>query len=173
MAREDMAGGPESDEVEMDGETLGVGSADAADEDGPDLDISAEKVAFVIMKAREFEAKVAPFDEGDLETSDEQDMQDGVLENRKDDPDVKEVSAFIRALNEDEKANLVAIAWIGRETYGPEDWETALATARAEKSTPTELYLLGMPLLSEYLEEGMAALGIDIAEAEADLLAEG
>lgn len=151
----------------------GPGSSADSDDNLPELDISADKVAFIIMKAREFETKVAPFDEGDMETSDEQDMQDGVLENRKDDPDVKEISAFIRALNEDEKANLVAIAWVGRETYGPEDWDTALATAREERSTPTELYLLGMPLLSEYLEEGMAALGFEMAEVEADLLAEG
>jgi hypothetical protein len=139
----------------------------------PQMDISAEKVAFVIMKAREFDAKVAPFDEGDRETSDEQDMQDGVLENRKDDPDLKEVVEFVRALNEDEKANLVAIAWIGRGTYGADEWETALSTARQERSAPTELYLLGMPMLSEYLEEGMTALGFDIAEVENAVLSEG
>ena len=33
----------------------------------PDLDISPEKVAWVILRAREFEGKVAPFDEGDVE----------------------------------------------------------------------------------------------------------
>jgi hypothetical protein len=139
----------------------------------PQLDISAEKVAFVIIKAREFDAKVAPFDEGDQETADEQDMQDGVLENRKDDPDLKEAVGFIRALNEDEKANLVAIAWIGRETYGADEWDTALSVARQERETPTELYLLGMPMLAEYLEEGMSALGYDIAQVESDVLDEG
>jgi hypothetical protein len=139
----------------------------------PDLDISAEKVAFVIMKAREFDAKVAPFDEGDQETTDEQDRSEGVLENRKDDPSLKELVAFIRALNEDEKANLVAIAWIGRETYGVEDWDAALAAARAERTAPTELYLLGMPMVADYLEEGMSELGFDMAQIESDVAAEG
>src|SRR5260221_12950135 len=93
-----------------------------SEEDGlPDLDISAEKVAWVILRAREFESKVAPFDEGDQETGDEQDG--AILENRKNDPTARELISFIRGLNDDEQANLVAITWIGRGTYGPEDWD--------------------------------------------------
>jgi hypothetical protein len=139
----------------------------------PDLDISAEKVAFVVMKAREFDAKVAPFDDGDEETADEQPRADGALENRKDDPALKELLGFFRALNDDEKANLVAIAWIGRETFDVDDWPAALAAARAERTTPTEHYLLGMPLLADHLEAGMDALGFDMAEIESDVAAEG
>lgn len=139
----------------------------------PELDISPEKVAFVIMKAREFDAKVAPFDEGDQETTDEQVGNDGVLENRTGDPSLKELIGFLRALNDDEKANLVAIAWIGRETYGVEDWTAALAAAREERTTPTETYLTGMPMLAEYLEEGMAELGYEMAGIESDVAAEG
>ena len=109
----------------------------------PDLDISAEKVAWVILRAREFESKVSSFDKGDQETSDEQ--LGSILENRANDPTMRELVSFIRGLNEDEQVNLVAIAWIGRGTYGPEDWDEALATARAEANTPTWRYLLGMP----------------------------
>ena len=61
------------------------------------------------------------------------------------------------------QANLVAITWIGRGTYGPEDWEEALATARAEAHHPqTWRYLLGIPQLADYLEDGLDALGIDV-----------
>jgi hypothetical protein len=133
----------------------------------PDLDISAEKVAWVIVRAREFESKVASFDEGDQETSDEQ--LGSILENRANDPTMRELVSFIRGLNEDEQANLVAIAWIGRGTYGPEDWDEALATARAEANTPTSRYLLGMPLLADYLEDGLDALGISPKELEEEL----
>lgn len=79
-----------------------------------------------------------------------------------------ELHAFIDALNEDEKAHLVAVAWIGRGAFEPEDHEEALATAYREATTPTADYLLGMPHLSENLEAGLEALEIDVTEAEED-----
>ncbi len=79
-----------------------------------------------------------------------------------------ELHAFIDALNDDEKAQLVAIAWIGRGAFEPEDFDEALATAYAEATTPTADYLMGMPHLSENLESGLEALDIDVTEAEED-----
>lgn len=139
----------------------------------PTLDIAPEKVAYVILKAREFDAKTAPFDEGDTETADEQDRADGILENRAQDPTLREFNGFLNGLNDDEKANLVAIAWIGRGAYEPEEWDEALATARSEKTTPTAAYLLGDPLIADYLEEGMAALGFEMASIESDVASAG
>jgi hypothetical protein len=139
----------------------------------PTLDISPEKVAFVILKARAFHAKVAPFDEGDSETADEQPLADGVLENRPDDASLKELTGFLAALNDDEKANLVAIEWIGRGAYEPDEWDEALRTARSERTTPTARYLIGDPLLADYLAEGMAAFGYDMAPIETEVATEG
>jgi len=133
----------------------------------PELDISAEKVAWVIVRAREFEGKVAPFDDGDQEESDEQ--FGSILENRSDDPTARELIAFIRGLNADEQVNLVAIAWIGRGTYDAEDLDEAIATAKAEATTPTWRYLLGMPELADYLEDGLDALGISPTELEEEI----
>ncbi|MEZ5750449.1 MAG: DUF3775 domain-containing protein [Paracoccaceae bacterium] len=79
-----------------------------------------------------------------------------------------ELHAFIDALNDDEKASLVAIAWIGRGAFEPEDFDEALQTAYAEATTPTADYLMGMPHLSENLESGLEALDIDVTEAEED-----
>jgi len=79
-----------------------------------------------------------------------------------------ELHAFIDALNDDEKAQLVAIAWVGRGAFEPEDFDEALATAYAEATTPTADYLMGMPHLSENLEAGLEALEIDVTEAEED-----
>ena len=132
----------------------------------PTLDIAPEKVAWLIIKAREFEAKVSSFDGGDQEGADEQ--FGSVLENRRDDATVSELTGFFQGLNVDEQANLVAIAWIGRGTYTVDDWDEAMATARSEKSSPTQRYLLGMPQLADYLEEGLDALGIDVAALESD-----
>ena len=77
------------------------------------------------------------------------------------------------ALNDDEKANLVAISWIGRGAYEPEEWDEALAAARSEKTTPTAAYLLGDPLIADYLEEGMSLLGFEMAPIESDVASEG
>ncbi len=79
-----------------------------------------------------------------------------------------ELRAFIDALNADEQAHLTAIAWVGRGAFEPEDYADALATAYAEATTPTADYLQGMPHLSENLESGLEALGIDVTDAEED-----
>ena len=79
-----------------------------------------------------------------------------------------ELHAFIDALNDDEKAHLVAVAWIGRGAFEPEDYAEALATAFTEATTPTADYLMGMPHLSENLEAGLEALDIDVTDAEED-----
>lgn len=77
---------------------------------------------------------------------------------------------FIAALNEDEKAQLTAIAWVGRGAFEPEEFGEAVGTALAEATTPTEDYLMGMPHLPENLEAGLEALGIDVSGEEEDLL---
>ncbi len=81
-----------------------------------------------------------------------------------------ELHAFIAGLNDDEKAHLTAIAWVGRGAFEVEDFQEALATAYAEATTPTEDYLMGMPHLAENLEAGLEALGIDVSGEEEDFL---
>lgn len=81
-----------------------------------------------------------------------------------------EFHAFIDGLNDDEKAQLTAVAWVGRGAFEPEDFDEAVATATAEATTPTADYLMGMPHLAENLEAGLDALGIDVAGEEEDLL---
>ena len=129
------------------------------------LQISPRRVAHVIVRAREIDAKVgrwdSPGDAADAET---------ILEARRGDATEAELREFIAGLNDDEKVSLVAIMWIGRETFEPEELEEALDTARAEATTPTEDYLLGVPLLPDYLEDGLERLGIDVTQVEEDFL---
>lgn len=106
----------------------------------PDIDISPEKLVQIIVQFREGDA-------GE-----------------------EELHAFIDALNDDEKAHLTAIAWVGRGTYEPEDYDEAVETAYAEASVPTDQYLMGMPHLAENLEAGLEALEIDITEIDTDFL---
>lgn len=81
-----------------------------------------------------------------------------------------ELRAFIERLSEDEQAELVAIMWIGRESFDADDLAEAIATARAEASVPCADYLLGTPHMSDHLENGLDALGISATEAEDDLM---
>jgi hypothetical protein len=89
---------------------------------------------------------------------------------REGDAGAAELRAFIDALNDDEKAHLTALAWVGRGAFEPEDYAAAVDTAFAEATVPTSVYLAGMPHLAENLESGLEAMGIDVGEAEADFL---
>ena len=133
------------------------------------LIISPAKVAHVIVKAREYDAKVAAWDD-DPEALDGAEDTEAILENRRDDQTRNEVAAFISDLNEDEQVHLVALTWLGRGTFSAEEWSEAVDTARSEGVSKTEDYLLGIPLLADYLEEGLDKLGISVEEAEDEIL---
>lgn len=128
------------------------------------INISVRKVAHIILRARELEVKVGRWD-GAGDTAD----AETILETRRGDATGDELHTFINDLNVDEQIELVAISWIGRETFSADELAEALQTARDERSGPTADYLMGMPLLSEYLESGLEALGIDPSDAEDEI----
>ena len=81
-----------------------------------------------------------------------------------------ELHAFIDAMNIEEQAQLTAVAWVGRGAFEAEDFAEAVATAVAEATTPTAVYLMGMPHLAENLEAGLDAMGVDVSQVEDDFL---
>lgn len=81
-----------------------------------------------------------------------------------------ELRAFIDRMSEDEQAELVAIMWIGRESFELDDFAEALATARHEATTPCADYIIGTPHMSDHLENGLDALGISAMEEENELM---
>lgn len=81
-----------------------------------------------------------------------------------------ELYAFIDGMNDDEKAHLTALAWIGRGAFEASDFDEAVATAYSAVTVPTADFLMGMPHLAENLENGMEAMGIDVVGQEADFL---
>ncbi len=84
-----------------------------------------------------------------------------------------ELRGFIDRLSEDEQASLVAVMWIGRESFEPDDLAEAIQTARREATTPTADYLLGSPHMSDHLESGLEALGLSAYDDEDDLIRGG
>ena len=133
------------------------------------LGISTDKIAYVILKAREWDVKTQPWDEADRSGFTDYDA-DSILEDITEDATRSELSEFIAGLNEDEKAELVALVWIGRGTYDPADFQEAVNVAKSEDSTPTERYLLGIPLLPDFLEEGLSKIGVSVDEVESDIM---
>jgi hypothetical protein len=116
------------------------------------LTISPEKVCYVIAKARELDVKVAP------EELDDEGMG-RILEAYADDPTLEELRSFLQAQSDDELRELLALAWVGRGDYTAEEWQDALAQVRDVREQHTVEYLLGTPLLSDYLEEGLSQFG--------------
>jgi len=124
-----------------------------------EIDISPSKVARIIIRAREIDAKTGRWD-----TPADDAEADSILEARPSDATEDELRSYIADLNSDEQAALVAIMWIGRETFTADDLDEAIETAREERTSPTEDYLLGIPLLSDYLTAGLEALGYNPEE---------
>jgi hypothetical protein len=122
--------------------------------DIPEPEINPDKVCFVIAKARELGAE----DEG-VEADDSNPTDDdfrSILSDRAYKPIRRELVAFIDALDDDEKAELVALTWTGRGDYSAREWRVAVAEARARREGETSVYLLGIPLLGDYLEDGLS-----------------
>ena len=122
------------------------------------LEISPTKVAQIIMKVKEYEAKIGAWD-ANRSTADAAEDPELILEDFTADATRSEVAQFIAGLNEDEQANLVALAWVGRGTYSAEQFDEAVEMAKSERTTATEDYLLGIPLLADYLSEGLEQMG--------------
>jgi hypothetical protein len=132
----------------------------------PTLTIATDKVSFIIVKAREFDEKEEDSDpdEGSNPTDD---GNTDILEDKAGDGTQEELAGAIRELNEDEQIELVALAWLGRGTYDLSEWPQAIQTARDEHNKRTAEYLLGLPMLGDYLEEGLAAFGESISDENA------
>ena len=136
-----------------------------ANEDKSPLTISPEKVCFIIIKAREFDAK-DEVTEPDPGSNPSDDMGVEILEEHSDDPVVEEITSLINSLSEDEQIDLVALTWLGRDDYSAADWTTVREEAARAHNQRTAEYLLGTPLLGDFLEQGLSMLGYSCEEFE-------
>ena len=122
------------------------------------LGINPEKVSHIIFKARMFDCKEQDSDPDSGSNGADDGMVD-VLEDTADDSTYQELLEYIRSLDEEEQVNLVALAWIGRGTYEASEWREALAEAQHAHNARTAEYLTSLPMLGDYLDEGLAAVG--------------
>ena len=126
----------------------------------PELMISPEKVAFLIEKAREFDAKEMESDPDSGSNGADDEMID-VLEDNGRDPVQHELTGFINALTEDEQIDLVALMRLGRGDGSLAEGTDLRREAAEGRNGRTATYLLGEPMLGDLLAEGLEEFGLD------------
>ncbi len=125
------------------------------------LDVNPAFVRALIDKAQEFHAQeevVFPHERG----SGDEDWAMQVLADHADDPTLGELKNAIDELDPDQQMNLVALMWVGRGEFSAEDWDSALLQARDRWTPRTAEYLIGTPLVADYLKEGLVELGYSL-----------
>jgi len=126
----------------------------------PELTISAPQVEFLIAKAREFDVKEGATDPDEGSNGTDDGMID-VLADQGNDPVAWEIASFVKALSDDEQIDLVALLRLGRGDVTPEEWRNLRAeVTRNYNRRTTVRYLLGQPMLGDFLAEGLDELGL-------------
>jgi hypothetical protein len=127
-----------------------------------DLLTPLETICRLILRAKELEAQVPVEDpDDDPDDIDDFDDEDGkalsVLEDELNDGVEEEVQALLDDLAEDQLAEVVALAWVGRGTYDSSEWDDAFEEANSLDNEQKIDELMDMPLLAGHLEAGLTA----------------
>lgn len=119
-----------------------------------ELDLNRDTIEFIVDRARGFHAKEqVTIPQEPLSPSGDWARQ--VLEDHIDDPAYQEMKSTIEDLEPDQQRMLVALMWVGRGDYSVDEWDEALEYAEDSWNEHTADYLIGTPLLADYLVEGM------------------
>jgi hypothetical protein len=128
--------------------------------------INTDKVCYVAAKARELESEDEGMDADASNATDDRFVS--VLTEEAFGVVRDEIASYIDAMDDDEQAELVALAWVGRGDFTSEDWDEAVRQARARREGSTSAYLIGIPLLASHLENGLGEFGESRALFAAD-----
>jgi len=128
----------------------------------PNLSISPEKVFFIIAKSRQSEGSAAGLELGS-------DLGDDMPEDHSERSDQSQLSSVIRGLNEDELVDLVTLMWLGRGDGEIDNWRELRAEASRAHNNRTASYLIGTPMLADYLEEALSEFGLSSEDFEEHL----
>ena len=123
-----------------------------------ELTIAIESVCRIIQRAREYEALI-PDTDPDAGSNASDDGMVGALEDDGDNPAEAELRAIVDDLAEDEQAEVIALALVGRGTFDASEWADAIDAAGEEADDSFE-WMLGQPTLSSDLEAGLAAFDL-------------
>lgn len=125
------------------------------------MDIAVDTVTEIILRVRALDVKEGPTDP-DSGSNPIDDGATDVLTSGTDDATEEELRAVIGALNDDERADLLALIYVGRGDMEPEEWANAVRFAREREAVGegAAKEILGTPNAGDLLDEGLAALGI-------------
>jgi hypothetical protein len=125
-----------------------------------DLATPLDIICRIIVRARALEAQVPGADpENDDEVNDSDDEYD-VLEDEMDETVEDELRALLDDLADDQIAEVLALALVGRGTYDASEWTDALEEAADPDAESPADQLLDMPTLSDNLDAGLAAFDL-------------
>jgi hypothetical protein len=121
-----------------------------------------ETLCRLILRTKELEAQV-PAQDPDEDPDDVDDLDDegdqalSALEDELNTGVEEEVQALLDDLADDQLAEVLALAWVGRGTFDASEWDDAFAEANDLDNDERMDELLDMPLLAGHLEAGLAA----------------
>jgi hypothetical protein len=131
-----------------------------------ELSIGPDTVRLFVLKAKGLAAAVkedyADGAEHEVELdgySRDKHHHDGLAEEKSENMAEEELRELISDLNVDEAAELIALVWVGRGDFSASEWADALTAARERPYRRTAKYLLGLPQLADWLEEGLETIG--------------
>ncbi|QFU18148.1 DUF3775 domain-containing protein [Microvirga thermotolerans] len=131
------------------------------------MDIGVDKVCDLIARVKAVDVKEGvtdpdsgsnPIDDGNLDA----------LTTNPDDMTEEEIREVVAGLNDDERADLIALVYIGRGDMEPQEWADAVRLAREREASSvlsTADWLIGIPNLGDLLDEGLHLLGRSCGEA--------
>ncbi|HTV88332.1 MAG TPA: DUF3775 domain-containing protein [Stellaceae bacterium] len=125
-----------------------------------------ETLAFIIIKAREYDAGEEVEADVDSGSNPADDGEIDVLEENPDNPVRQELVDAIAGLSEPQRLEVLALMWLGRGDYAKEEWREAVREARRLHDGKEAEYLVSTPLLGSFLEEGLSQLGYSIDDYE-------
>ncbi|RMF99356.1 MAG: DUF3775 domain-containing protein [Gammaproteobacteria bacterium] len=131
-----------------------------------ELELNRETVEFLIDKAQEFHVKEAVTIPEEQSLSPSDDWARQVLAAHADDPTYQELKTTIEDLEPDQQISLVALMWLGRGDYTLDEWNDALQHAEASWNDHTADYLIGTPLLADYLAEGLEQFAAQVDQED-------
>lgn len=127
-----------------------------------EFEIPLDTICRIIVRAQEWDGQV-PCNEPDEVDGDDPvstDDQYDVIVDEKNDSVEEEIASIIDDLADDQKAELLALAWVGRGTFDAPDWDDAIEAANDGDAEDAVDQLMDMPMLAAYLDAGLAAFGL-------------
>ncbi|WP_353227845.1 DUF3775 domain-containing protein [Novosphingobium sp.] len=129
----------------------------------PTLTITPDTAFAIVEKARQFDVKI-PQSDPDSGSNPSDDGSIDALEFGTHDDTLNELVGAISDCNDDEQQDLIALVLIGRGDFALDEWPAARAAWADIGRAGIARFLTGIPLLSDYLEDGLSQFDETIAD---------